>query len=1177
MSKENGQRSTMDKFKGDNYDAWAYRVRTKLASKGLWSYVEKEVEVPETATAHEKLEHDIKLAKAKDKIVKMLDVNVIELIQNIQSPHEIWETLANIYLKKQFGNVVQAFFNYICCKFDKSKDMLTHINLLRHRARSIKDMTDLEIPEQIQVLVWLYSIKDVFGSLVEGIKMREQAPDRNGLQKILLSKYEEWKEEEDKKDPKDTALVAKGSDANRTKANQNKIAGRCYYCDKPNHMRSVCRRRIADERNGIYRECIHMPAYQPRSSKDDYRQRRSHSPRYRRSSGYQPTSTQSHYDRGYYSKPHNEHNEQRKYANVGVSAYGSPGYVYATPEEDETRFEHFDRKRPRSRSRSREACESKRSCSDYRGEKIGKYVSVQLAYDREQKIDLTPTYETDILRLKNRSIALSCIKETTKCKNTTWILDSGATRHMTFEKKYFISLSFYSGDIYVADNRSLQIEGIGDISLSISVNNKLITLNLKKVYYIPTLEFNLLSIPQATKDRQISFKFDHTEYAILRLRNGIKVVARKLPTCQLYYFRVCPPLEVGLVIYESQEKKLKRWHERLGHPGKTAMLKMNEEYHLQLSNKLIDNFYCEDCIKGKMTKLPFQSIDKHTQRYLEKVCGDVYYVECASYNGYRYYIVLVDDYTSFSFILLLKERSEFRFKLEQWYQEVIEGGRYVLNTIQLDRAGEFIDADVKDLCVKHGVKLQYTLARQHQQNGLAERKIRTLNDKQRTMLHAGNFPIALWAEAVMTANDILNISPAKRNRNRRSPYYMKNGRSPLITGLRTFGCVAWAYIDVENRTKLSQRAVKCIFVGYLRDSKGYRLLELDTMKPILTRNVLFIENIYATIPKEIPQNVNASYREVPSVTNESHMDSLFKHVEHVLSPSKSSPEIASNEERTGSDQPKTSQERTDESPKGGTIDRTEDMSDKEDNPKLDESVPVNYTDESETETKDKESRLEKVDKGNEEGNLLIEKIKRQKELLANSRKELTLKKLQQWCEQRNKADKENVKDHAMLTYCLLSNKIKDENDKIQIPRTIWEAMNSEYSVKWVEATDNEYKSLMKNETWVLTERPEDKKVLKCKWVFVVKYDENGSIERFKARLVIKGYEETYGVDYDEIFSPVLRFETLRFLLTFGAVRDYEIHQMDVKTAFLNGEIDNLYIWNSQKATKKKIKNIWYVY
>ncbi len=1035
--------------------------------------------------------------------------------------------------------------------------MLSHINILRHYARSIKDMSGYEIPEQIQVLVWLYSIKDVFGSLVEGIKMREQAPDRAELQKIILAKYEEWKGEEDKREISETALVAKSNENKKMKGNQNKITGRCYYCDKPNHMRSVCRRRIADERNGIYRDCIHMPAYQPRSGREEYRQRRSPSPKYRPNPTYQ-----KHYERGYYTQPQNE---RRKYANVGVSMFDSPGNVYTTPERDETRFEHFDRKRPRSRSR--ETYRSpKRSCSDYRGEKKENYISVQLAYDNEQKIDLTPTHTTDMLRLKNRSIALYCIKETTKCKNTTWILDSGATRHMTFERKYFINLKLYSGSIYVADNRSLQIEGIGDISLSVSANNKLITVNLKRVYYIPKLEFNLLSISQATKEKQMSFMFDNANYAILKLRNGVKVVARKLPTCQLYYFRVCPPIDVGLVVYESQEKRLKRWHERLGHPGKTAMQKMNDEYHLQLSNKLIDNFYCEDCIKGKMTKLPFQSVDKHSQKYLEKICGDVYYVECPSYNDHRYYVVLIDDYTSFSFVILLKERSQFKTKLEQWYQEVIEGGRHELQTIQLDHAGEFIDTDVKALCIKYGIKLQYTLARQHQQNGLAERRIRTLNDKQRTMLHAGNFPLTLWAEAITTANDILNISPAKRNRNRKSPYYMKNGHSPLISHLRTFGCVAWAYVDIENRTKLSKRAVKCIFVGYLKESKGYRLLEIETMKPIKTRNVLFFENMYATIPKQIPQNIVTSYREVPSVSNESHMNSLVRHVEQLSSPNISSPETASNTERFGSDQPYSSQERTEESQKGGTIDQTEDLSKEEDNLNLDKRVPVNYTDESKEKTDENENELEKE---NEKENSLIERIKKQRNILANSRKELTLKRLEEWCEQQNEKKRYEIKDHVMLTYCLLNNKVQIQNGKIQIPKTIEEAIDSEYSIQWIEATDNEYESLMKNKTWILAERPKDKKVLKCRWVFVIKYDENGAIERFKARLVIKGYEETYGIDYDEIFSPVLRFETLRFLLTLGAVKDYEIHQMDVKTAFLNGEIDKAIYMEQPKGYEKK--------
>jgi hypothetical protein len=76
----------------------------------LWKYVESDITLPTTATDVQKNEHNVKLAKAKDKIVKMLDTSVIELIENIQSPHEIWETLINIYLKKQFGNVVTSIF-----------------------------------------------------------------------------------------------------------------------------------------------------------------------------------------------------------------------------------------------------------------------------------------------------------------------------------------------------------------------------------------------------------------------------------------------------------------------------------------------------------------------------------------------------------------------------------------------------------------------------------------------------------------------------------------------------------------------------------------------------------------------------------------------------------------------------------------------------------------------------------------------------------------------------------------------------------------------------------------------------------------------------------------------------------------------------------------------------------
>ncbi|GMF42168.1 unnamed protein product [Phytophthora fragariaefolia] len=116
-------------------------------------------------------------------------------------------------------------------------------------------------------------------------------------------------------------------------------------------------------------------------------------------------------------------------------------------------------------------------------------------------------------------------------------------------------------------------------------------------------------------------------------------------------------------------------------------------------------------------------------------------------------------------------------------------------------------------------------------------------------------------------------------------------------------------------------------------------------------------------------------------------------------------------------------------------------------------------------------------------------------------------------------------------------------------------MKSNHANRWHKAAKAEYNSLMENNTWVLVPPPKGRKTLTSRWVFVVKYTGTGEIDRFKARLVIKGFLQEYGIDYNEIFSLVIRMEVLRLLLTIAALLDLEIHQMDVKTAFLNGYLE----------------------
>ena len=121
--------------------------------------------------------------------------------------------------------------------------------------------------------------------------------------------------------------------------------------------------------------------------------------------------------------------------------------------------------------------------------------------------------------------------------------------------------------------------------------------------------------------------------------------------------------------------------------------------------------------------------------------------------------------------------------------------------------------------------------------------------------------------------------------------------------------------------------------------------------------------------------------------------------------------------------------------------------------------------------------------------------------------------------------------------------------------TLEEALESEDADKWKNAADEEYNSLKENNTWNLVKPPPNAKIINSRWVFKVKHDSEGNVERHKARLVAKGYSQVHGVDYNETFSPVVRFTTVRALLAFGVQQKRVIHQMDVTTAFLNGKLE----------------------
>ena len=141
------------------------------------------------------------------------------------------------------------------------------------------------------------------------------------------------------------------------------------------------------------------------------------------------------------------------------------------------------------------------------------------------------------------------------------------------------------------------------------------------------------------------------------------------------------------------------------------------------------------------------------------------------------------------------------------------------------------------------------------------------------------------------------------------------------------------------------------------------------------------------------------------------------------------------------------------------------------------------------------------------------------------------------------------------------------------PSNYEEAMAGPDSNKWLEAMKSEIESMYENKVWTLTDLPDDRRAIENKWIFKKKTDADGNVTIYKARLVAKGYRQVQGVDYDETFSPVAKLKSVRIMLAIAAYYDYEIWQMDVKTAFLNGFLkEELYMMQPEGFVDPKNAN-----
>lgn len=165
------------------------------------------------------------------------------------------------------------------------------------------------------------------------------------------------------------------------------------------------------------------------------------------------------------------------------------------------------------------------------------------------------------------------------------------------------------------------------------------------------------------------------------------------------------------------------------------------------------------------------------------------------------------------------------------------------------------------------------------------------------------------------------------------------------------------------------------------------------------------------------------------------------------------------------------------------------------------------------------------------------------------------------------------KKHAYLDDYIQLTELESERLLLTINDEPWDYNEAKEKKVWRDACEDEIVSIVKNKTWELVELPVGAKAIGLKWIFKVKCNADGSINKFKAKLVAKGYIQRHGIDYDEVFAPMTRIETVRFLIALAASRGWENHHLDVKTAFLHGDLkEEVYVFQPEGLVVKGNEN-----
>ena len=804
----------------------------------------------------------------------------------------------------------------------------------------------------------------------------------------------------------------------------------------------------------------------------------------------------------------------------------------------------------------------------------------------------------------------SKIAKCAQCENPDfimWILDSGASIHVTGDITDFHDYRTITNGpkIQTAKKDSqLSIQGVGSIFVEHVARKQegtgIVKTRISPVFHIPNLNTRLLSLGEFLQQPGTVVVGNKTAIGILGNRMLQMICRPRKEGDTIYWLKSRIVDQKGLAhVATVHSVDYETIHRRFGHASKQVLerAKRNTKNFPQNVEIPAKTPLCRGCAQGRMPSDSHPPSETRAKAPFDKIHSDLKSFPTESYHRYKYYASFLDDFSGHAWVVLLRQKSDTCKAVENFIQMVKNKYRASIRVFMTDGGGEYKSREMEDLLRSAGITSETSVPHTPQQNGRAERLNRTIMDKAESMRLHACIPESWWEFSVLHAVHIYNRTPMRRL-NWKTPYELIEGEAPDVSRLRVFGCGAYVYLpEAVRANKLSPKSEMMTFLGFPEGGKGYLFMRSPNNVLFTAHTATFDETYFPKCPdSKVPrgntrtgdrpsekQKQKPSDYPPPESGDEGDEDDIPRRF----------PTQRGNQPRPGNNpradspppQPPVQPQAPQQAPRGRArgqrgapppapvrrSSRVRNPATRPDN---------TYGERNPTDVEKMKQKEWKQTVGDNEERPSRSRTAREPAMAPGPSAQVPAPPPTSDAESSSSGSEEESsgsgsgsdgskdEEAELLSRLAREGGVEFMNWMLSkavtpdAPTNLPQKSTREWTFRdimrlpeherkeWWKACLEEIEALKKRKVFDLVDLPPGRKAIKCRWVFDIKSD-----GRKRARLVAKGFSQVEGIDFNEIFSPVVRYESVRILLALAALENWYITAVDVKTAFLYGKLD----------------------